>query len=84
MEPSDPAAIRFHDLSLGMKAKVVAVLREDPSTHRLVEMGLTPGAEFQLIKIAPLGDPVEILLRGYRLCLRKSEFEAFALESLGR
>lgn len=83
MEPSDPKTILFRDLALGMRARVVSVLREDETTHRLVEMGMTPGAEFELIKIAPLGDPVEILLRGYRLCLRKSEGGAFALELLG-
>lgn len=48
---------------------------------RLQEMGLTEGATFQVIKVAPFGDPVEIDLRGYRLCLRKKENCAFLLEA---
>ena len=53
-----------------------------PSTemHRLQEMGLTVGTTFRVVKVAPFGDPVEIDLRGYRLCLRKRETEAFEVE----
>lgn len=44
-------------------------------------MGLTNGAVFHVVKVAPFGDPVEIDLRGYRLCLRKRENCAFLLET---
>ncbi len=40
---------------------------------RLLAMGLTPGAAFKIVKAAPMGDPIELNLRGYRLTLRKSE-----------
>ena len=45
-------------------------------------MGLIPGTEFKVVKIAPLGDPIEIDLRGYRLCLRKQEMTGFEVEIL--
>lgn len=48
--------------------------------QRLAEMGLTQGAEFTVVKVAPLGDPIEIDLRGYRLCLRRKETSCFEVE----
>lgn len=45
-------------------------------------MGLTQGAEFTVLKVAPLGDPIEILLRGYRLCLRRNETHGVVVEVL--
>ncbi len=43
-------------------------------------MGLTEGAEFEVMKVAPLGDPVEVQIRGYRLCLRKQETAGIEIE----
>lgn len=61
------------DLSIGQRARVARIEGADSVTMRLLEMGLTPGTEVGLIGIAPLGDPIEIDVRGYRLSLRKSE-----------
>ncbi len=61
------------DLAVGEKGKVVAVHGEGAIRRRLFDMGITPGAEIYLRKKAPLGDPIEIALRGYELTLRKSE-----------
>ena len=72
--------LSFADLALGMKARVAQVVNDDEITHRLMELGLTPGTEFRVTKIAPLGDPVEIDLRGSRLCLRRLEGSGFVLE----
>ncbi|MEX2404343.1 MAG: FeoA family protein [Balneolales bacterium] len=47
---------------------------------RLLEMGLTPGAEIEIIRTAPLGFPIEIKIRGYFLSLRKSEAQCIELE----
>ena len=47
-----------------------------------MEMGLTPGAEVQIIRFAPLGDPIEIEVRGYRLSLRKREAEGIQVGGL--
>lgn len=72
--------IGFSELKQGMRGRVVAVDPESPALLRLQEMGLTEGAEFLVDKVAPLGDPVEIFLRGYRLCLRKHEAVGILVE----
>ncbi|MFM7843816.1 MAG: ferrous iron transport protein A [Planctomycetota bacterium] len=60
-------------LPRGQRARVVTVQGSDETSVRLLEMGLTPGVELELRGQAPLGDPLEFELRGYRLSLRKSE-----------
>lgn len=65
------AAIAFKDLKRGQRARVTSIAPE--SHERLMEMGLTVGTEFAVEKIAPLGDTVEIRLRGYSLCMRLRE-----------
>ncbi len=60
-------------LKIGEKSTVVAVHGEGAVRRRLFDMGITPGAEIYLRKKAPLGDPIEVSLRGYELTLRKSE-----------
>ncbi len=61
------------ELSIGEKGVVTAVKGEGAVRRRLFDMGITPGAEVYLRKKAPLGDPIEIAIRGYELTLRKSE-----------
>ena len=56
-----------------MSKKVKKVLAEGKIKRRLFDMGVTPGASLTFKKVAPLGDPVEITLRGYELSLRKDE-----------
>ena len=73
--------ITFAELKKGMEAKIVSVPTDDAS-RRLLEMGLVPDTQFRVVKVAPLGDPIEIDLRGYRLCLRKQEMTGFAVEVL--
>jgi ferrous iron transport protein A len=70
----------FADLRHGMTVRVKAIELDTPECRRLEEMGLTPGTSFRVVKIAPFGDPIEIDLRGYRLCLRKGETAGFVLE----
>ena len=60
-------------LKIGEKGTVVAVNGEGAIRRRLFDMGITPGAEVYLRKKAPLGDPIEIAIRGYELTLRKAE-----------
>jgi Fe2+ transport system protein FeoA len=72
----------FEELKKGMKARVACVSGHGAETVRLMELGLTPGTEFTVTKIAPLGDPIEISLRGYRLCLRKRETSDILLEAV--
>ncbi len=59
--------------SIGETGVIVKVNGEGRVRRRLFDMGLTPGAEVYLRKKAPLGDPIEITLRGYELSLRKDE-----------
>ncbi|MEO2022552.1 MAG: ferrous iron transport protein A [Pirellulaceae bacterium] len=61
------------DLNVTDQATVAEVDGQDEITLRLLEMGLTPGTQVTLIGTAPLGDPLEFEIRGYRLSLRKSE-----------
>jgi ferrous iron transport protein A len=72
----------FEKLKKGMKARVAAIRDQAAETGRLIEMGLTPGTEFTVTKIAPLGDPIEISLRGYKLCLRRKETAGILLEAV--
>lgn len=60
-------------VSIGVVGTIVKVNGEGKLRRRLFDMGLTPGAEVFVRKRAPLGDPIEITLRGYELTLRKSE-----------
>ena len=66
----------------GQRGRILDVTGDDAVAVRLMEMGLTDGAEIELIGFAPLGDPVEFLIRGYRLSLRKAEASRVTLELL--
>jgi Fe2+ transport system protein FeoA len=60
-------------LEIGEHATVTVVHGEGAVRRRLFDMGITPGAQVYLRKKAPLGDPIEIAIRGYELTLRKAE-----------
>ena len=60
-------------LNIGSTTQVVDISGEDNTSLRLLEMGLTPGVEVTVMSTAPLGDPVELELRGYRLSIRRNE-----------
>jgi ferrous iron transport protein A len=61
------------ELPPGQQATVTKVTGNGPVRRRLMDMGLVPGVEIQAIKTAPLGDPVEYVVLGYHLALRKAE-----------
>jgi len=69
-------------LAFGRSARVRAVRGEDEISLRLMEMGLTPGVEVQLVGAAPLGDPLELIVRGYRLSVRRVEAARVEVEPL--
>jgi len=64
----------------GVNVKVVKIGGEGPVKRRIMEMGITKGAEIKVRKVAPLGDPVEITVRGYELSLRKADAEIVEVE----
>lgn len=61
------------DFTVGESGVIKAVTGEGKIRRRLFDMGVTPGAELTMRKKAPLGDPIEVTLRGYELTLRKVE-----------
>ncbi len=65
---------------IGEKGYVKSVSGEGKIKRRLFDMGITPGAEIYMRKKAPLGDPIEITVRGYELTLRKTEALCVSLE----
>ena len=64
---------KLSEFSIGESGTIYKVLGEGAIRRRLFDMGLTPGAKVYLRKTAPLGDPIEINIRGYELTLRKAE-----------
>ncbi len=70
------------DLAVGDRGRVTQIHGVDEISIRLLEMGLTPGTEISLLGTAPLGDPLEIQLRGYRLSVRRSEATRVEVESV--
>jgi ferrous iron transport protein A len=67
-------------LPLGERAKVRSLGASGPMKRRLMDMGLVPGEEVRVVKVAPLGDPIEITVKSYCLSLRKKEAEGIAVE----
>ncbi len=72
----------LRDIKPGRKAKVVKVALADAASRRMVEMGMTVGSVIEVIKVAPLGDPVDIKLKGYHLSVRKKEAEGIYVEEM--
>ncbi|NCA96182.1 MAG: ferrous iron transport protein A [Methanomicrobia archaeon] len=70
----------LRDLKIGQVACVVKVHGEGPIKRRLMDMGICRGACLKIIKVAPLGDPIEISVRGYELSLRKSDASSIEVE----
>ena len=64
----------------GAKALVTRIHGEGPLRRRIMDMGITKGTEVYVRKVAPLGDPVELTVRGYELSIRKNEAEAVEVE----
>ena len=68
------------DVKVGKSAKVVRGHGEGAIKRRIMDMGITKGVEIRVRKVAPLGDPMELTLRGYELSLRKADAEMIEVE----
>lgn len=68
------------DIKVGKTAKVVKVHGEGAVRRRIMDMGITKGVEVYVRKVAPLGDPMELFVRGYELSLRKADAEMIEVE----
>ena len=83
--PPDPPVrevTQLAKLDMGDRGRIVRVLGSGEVSRRLLEMGITPGTEIRLLRAAPLGDPLEFEIRGYRLSLRRREAEQIDVETL--
>lgn len=75
--------MQFSDLMVGKQARVLSFNEgDDAYCERLMSLGLVPGATFTVLRKAPLGDPIEILVRGCGLSLRKEEANIMQVEVL--
>ena len=68
------------DVNIGATAKVVKLHGEGAIKRRIMDMGITKGTAVTLRKVAPLGDPMELRVRGYELSIRKSDAELIEVE----
>ena len=68
----------LRDVSVGQTVKVVKLSGEGPV--RIMDMGITKGVEIYVRKVAPLGDPVEVTVRGYELSIRKADAEIIEVQ----
>lgn len=66
-------------LPSGKHARVLSVAGTGPTARRLLEMGVVPGAHVRMIKSAPLGDPLEVRIRGYHLAVRRAEAQTITV-----
>ena len=70
----------LREAKIGQTVKVVKIHGEGAVKRRIMDMGLTKGVEVYVRKVAPLGDPVEVTVRGYELSLRKADAEMVEVE----
>ena len=74
--------VALKDLSPGQRGKVAQIRGRGEVYARLLDMGVTPGSLVEMRRVAPLGDPIGIKVRGYYLSLRKQEAEKITVELL--
>ena len=70
----------LRDVKIGQTARVVKLHGEGALKRRIMDMGITKGVEIYVRKVAPLGDPLELHLRGYELSVRKADAELIEVE----
>lgn len=70
------------DVKVGQRAKVLKVGGEGAIKRRIMDMGITKGVEIYVRKVAPLGDPMELFVRGYELSLRKADADMIEVEAI--
>ena len=68
------------DVKPGETVKALKIGGQGPIKRRIMEMGITKGAEITVRKVAPLGDPIEVTVRGYELSIRKADAELIEVE----
>ena len=74
--------MKLNELEIGKKAKIISVAGEGQLRHHILDMGLIPGTVVTLVKYAPMGDPMELLVRGYELTLRVDDAKLIGISPL--
>jgi len=74
--------LNLKELGIGKSGRVITVGGEKVLRRRLLDMGITPGTIVTLKKVAPMGDPVELLIRGYVLSLRMEDAQKITIEEV--
>jgi ferrous iron transport protein A len=75
-------ALYLSELPIRQRARVISVRGEHIMKKRLLQMGFVRGAEIYAEKVAPLGDPVDFVIKGYHLCLRRDEVSGVLVEPI--
>lgn len=70
------------DVKCGNTVKVIKLHGEGPVKRRIMDMGITKGSEVYVRKVAPLGDPIEVNVRGYELSIRKEDAEKIEVQEV--
>ena len=70
----------LRDAVIGETVKVVKLTGEGAVKRRIMDMGITKGVDVHMVRVAPLGDPIEVTVRGYELSLRKADAEQIEVE----
>ena len=72
----------LRDAEVGETLRIAKILGDGPTKRRIMDMGITKGTEILVRKVAPLGDPIQINLRGYELTIRKHDAEHMMVEEV--
>lgn len=72
----------LRDAEVGETLRIAKILGDGPTNRRIMDMGITKGTEILVRKVAPLGDPIQINLRGYELTIRKHDAENIMVEEV--
>jgi ferrous iron transport protein A len=75
--------MQLSELPPGQVVQIARIAGDGSFRRRLMELGLVPGTRVELLRVAPLGDPLELLVRGCSLSIRKAEASAIEVQSLG-
>jgi Fe2+ transport system protein FeoA len=72
--------VKLKSLKPGQKCRILKIRARGQTNKRILEMGMTPGAVVELERVAPLGDPIDVKVKGYHLSLRKEEADGIEVE----
>ena len=72
--------VTLNELKPGNKARVIQVNGKGSARRRILDMGMVPGVEVEMVRNAPLGDPMQFLVKGYNLSIRKNEAEQIVVQ----